>query len=146
MSHYSNLIGPSGPLLIVYIGVSGARQQAMAAAGLTPALPMVANLLIDTGASHTAIDNKFVAGLGLQATGSVSIHTPSTGAVAQTVDTYDVGIVVHGIAGATHVLPVHSVMACDFSSQGIDGLLGRDILASSRLIYSGPDNQFFLSF
>jgi Aspartyl protease len=146
MSHFSNLIGAQGPLLKVFIGVSGPRFQALEAAGSQPPLPQLADLLIDTGASQTCIDLRFVALLGLQPTGSVSIHTPSTGTIAQSMDAYDVGVVVNGIAGATHVLPVHSVIACDFSSQGIDGLLGRDILANSRLIYSGPDNTFYLSF
>lgn len=146
MSHFSNVIGPGGPLLATFIGVSGPRQQAMRDAGLTPVLPQIASLLIDTGASHTVIDQRFVTTLGLAATGTSSMHTPSTGAVAQTVDTYDVALVVNGIGGAVHVLPVHSVIACDLSSQGIDGLLGRDILASARLTYSGPDNFFYLSF
>lgn len=146
MSHFTNVIGPSGPILIVFIGVSGARQQALRDAGLTPPLPEIANMLIDTGASHTCIDERFVGRLGLQPTGSVPMHTPSTGTQAQIVATYDIGFVVRGIADASHVLPVHSVMACDFSGQGIDGLLGRDILADGRLTYSGPDQTYYLSF
>lgn len=133
-------------MLIVYIALSAPRAQAILGAGQTPALPQLANLLIDTGASHTSIDQRFVGLLGLQATGSMMMHTPSTGSIPQAVDTFDVGIVVNGIAGATHVLPAHSVIACDFSGQGIDGLLGRDILAGARLTYSGPDNGFYLSF
>jgi Aspartyl protease len=146
VSHFTNLIGPNGPLLKVLIGISGPRHNALVAAGQAVPSPQLADLLIDTGASQTCIDLKFIGQLGLQPTGSVSVHTPSTGSVAQSMSAYDVGIVVHGIAGATHVLPVHSIIACDFSQQGIDGLLGRDILASSRLTYSGPDNVFYLSF
>ena len=73
--------------------------------------------------------------------------TPSTGSTPVVVPTYDVGLVVSGgIGGAQHIVPVHSVNECDFSAQGIDGLLGRDFLAAARLTYSGPDNFCYLSF
>lgn len=146
MTHFSNFIGPSGPILIVWIGISAPRQQAMVHASLKPHLPLLANMLIDTGASHTSIDQKYVGLLSLQPTGSTLIHTPSTGATPQTVATYDVGLVVNGIANAIHILPAQPVFSCDFSAQGIDGLIGRDVLAAARLTYSGPDNMYYLSF
>jgi hypothetical protein len=146
LSHFSNAIGQSGPVLICFVGLSLPREQALVAAGQTPPPAQIANLLIDTGASHTVIDQKFVSLLNLVPTGSIMMHTPSTGTVPHPVQTYDIALAFAGIGGAVHSLVAHSVSACDFSGQAIDGLLGRDILAESRLIYSGPDNFFYLSF
>lgn len=108
-------------------------------------------LLVDTGASHTNLDDGIIQKLGLQATGSINVLTPTTGQVPVAVSTYDVDIIIQGIAlpglvGLPHVVANHSVSGCDLSMQGIDGLIGRDILALSRMTYSGPDNHFFLSF
>lgn len=74
------------------------------------------------------------------------MHTPSTGSVPHAVQTFDIALAFAGLHSAVHSLAAHSVSACDFSGQGIDGLIGRDILASARLMYSGPDNAYFLSF
>lgn len=107
---------------------------------------MPASLLIDTGASMTSIDQKFVTGLHLQPTGSINIHTPSTGAASVPVSTYDVELYFKGYDGAGHTFQSMGVIGCDFSSQGIDGLFGRDALKQSRFIYSGPDDMWMLSF
>jgi len=146
MSHFSGLAGPGGPILNVHIGLSVPRIQAMQSAGVPLPATQLAQLLIDTGASHTVIDDRFVQLLGLQPTGTVSMLTPSTGATPHQAATYDVAMYVIGHASAIHHLPVQPVTACPMSHQGIDGLIGRDILAAARLTYSGPDNFFYLSF
>jgi hypothetical protein len=121
------------------------------AAGLTPAPPVTAMLLVDTGASNTHLDDQIIARLGLQPTGSISVLTPTTGKIPVAVSTYDIDLIIQGFSlpgmvGLPHVVHNHSVSGCDLSAQGIDGLLGRDVLALARMTYSGPDNHFFLSF
>jgi len=107
----------------------------------------IAEMLIDTGASHTSIDKTILAQLGLSPTGVMPVHTPSTGDTPVNMATYDVGLLIAGgVASAQHVIPTHSVTECDFSKQGIGGLIGRDILANARLTYSGPDSFLYLSF
>ena len=108
---------------------------------------MSAKLLIDTGASHSVIDNRFVVGLGLQATGSIDMLTPSTEEIPFEAPTYDVAMSFIGaLSSMRHTIPVQSVTVCAMRHQGIDGLIGRDILGSSRLTYGGIDNFFYLSF
>ena len=94
----------------------------------------------------TSIDYRFVLGLGLQPTGSVRMHTPSTGATSLAVSTYDIELHFTGAGGNVHSFPSIGVIGCDFSGQAIDGLFGRDALRQSRLVYSGPDNIWMLSF
>lgn len=146
MSHFTNRIGPSGPILICFLSASSPKEAALRDAGLPIPPAQIANILIDTGASHTVIDSRFVGLLGLDQTGVLPTHTPTTGTIPIDLPTYGVSISFAGIANAIHTLPAHSVSASDFSGQGIDGLLGRDVLASARLTYSGPDSTYYLSF
>lgn len=119
----------------------------MQSAGQTPPAPFLAEMLLDTGASHTNIDQSIVTSLGLTPTGTSQMLTPSTGSTPVTVPTYDVGMVITGgLHGAQHVIPAQPVSACDFSAQGIHGLLGRDFMQTARLTYSGVDNLCYLSF
>ena len=146
MPHYSFLVDAGGPLLVTHIGVSGPRLQALVGANQALPSPQQARMLVDTGASHTSIDHKFVGLLGLSPTGSVNVLTPSTGAVPHVMPSYDVALYFIGLNNAAHSIGVHSVTACDLSAQGIDGLIGRDILANASLTYFGPGSMCHLSF
>lgn len=146
MSHFSFLVEGSGPLLTVLVGLSVPRVQALTNAGQIVPSPIIARMLVDTGASMTSIGPKFVSELGLVPTGSISMHTPSTGATPHVVATYDVALYFSGHEGAMHSIQVQSVMECDLGSQGIDGLIGRDILSKASLTYFGPGSICYLSF
>jgi hypothetical protein len=144
MAHYAIRIAPQGPLLVVLVGVSAPRKQALIAAGQPVPPPVPAQLLVDTGATGTAIDVSVIGQLGIQPTGTMNIRTPSTTTGTHTCSTYDVELT---IAGAlTKHFPAHPVIDGMFSPQGIHGLLGRDILKECRMTYGGPDGFMLLSF
>lgn len=48
--------------------------------------------------------------------------------------------------GLTLTFGVVPVIASDLSLQGIDALVGRDILARCLFVYDGPANMFSLAF
>jgi hypothetical protein len=147
MSHFTNsIVEPDGPIINVLIALSAPRRAALVAAGQEIPDPMPGRLLIDTGASMTSIDQKFVTGLALQPTGSINMHTPSTGATSVPMSSYDVELHFKGFDGAAHTFQSMAVLGCDFSGQNIDGLFGRDALALARLFYSGPDASWMMSF
>lgn len=146
MSHFSNSLDSSGPILNIMVGPSAPRRDAILNAGMQPSAPRLIRLLIDTGASATSIDLKILQSLELVPTGAASMLTPSTGGSPIAAPTYDVELMFTGIEGASHKFESMPVIGCDFSSQGIDGLFGRDALSKSRLIYSGPDSLYLLSF
>lgn len=145
MPHLTVNFSPNGPLLDVLIGVSTPRREALTKAGQSVPAPIPARLLIDTGASHTAIDPNVLGQLSLSSTGATPMHTPSTTAGKPVdMDQFDISLAIPtpALSRTFHALPVAQ---CHFKHQGFDGLLGRDILSDCLLIYTGPDNAFMLS-
>jgi hypothetical protein len=138
----------NGPVLTVVIGVSVARGDALMTAGRPVPAGISARALIDTGASCTCVDPSILVKLALTPTGTVSVHTPSTGPAAHLAEQYDVSLLVPG-AGAHHVplaLPAIPVMAAELSVQGIDALIGRDVLRDCIFIYNGSVGLFTIAF
>ncbi len=129
MPHLTLPIGALGPTLDILVGVSQPRAQAIAAAGQAVPSPRVAHVLLDTGSSCTCIDAGILAALNLPPSGSTFVRTPSTGTAPHIANQFDVSLTLHHPAlyrwwGAVPV--VEAVLA----PQGIQGLIGRDILAN----------------
>jgi hypothetical protein len=137
----------SGPLVMVGVLPSMPRQNALKAAGQPVPTLTSGTFLVDTGASNTVIDVSLIAPLGLAATGAAMCHTPSTGQQALPFNQYDVMIFIPGAPGApAWIIEALPIMECDLSAQGIQGLIGRDILDKGILIYNGLSNQFTLAY
>lgn len=99
-------------------------------------------MLIDTGSSCSVIDTGVASHLGLQPHGNKTVHTPgpSGGRTA-----YDIDLYFHD--GKFHVQNLNVVESSTLkSNQGIDGLIGRDILESAVFIYQGENGQYTLAF
>jgi predicted aspartyl protease len=145
MPHLTLPLSPSGCLVDLYVGVSEARRNALAAAKLP--IPEVIRVhgLIDTGASCTVIDANAIASLQLTPTGSILVHTPSTGANAAAFAQYDVLL---SIYHPTHSLVIGTIpiVTSDLAATGIQALIGRDVLAKCLLVYDGVASHFSLAF
>ncbi len=146
--HLGGQVSTLGPVVQVHIGPSHPRIQALEAAEMAVPAAIVANLLIDTGASMTALNSVIPKRLGLLPTGLVPVHTPSTSGGTIDFEVFDVGLVFASThAGSPHhIVRALPVTANGNAFHGFDGLLGRDVLAHARLIYSGFDQIFLLSF
>lgn len=127
------------------IGASKPRIDALIKAGATVPSPVLATLLVDSGASHTCLDSQVLDPLGLSPTGVIPIHTPSTGQNPVEFPQFDVAILLYHEDNSRYLATV-PVTEVDLSNQGIDGLLGRDILSHCLLVYDGPANSFCLAF
>ncbi len=77
MSHFSNSLDSSGPILNIVVGPNAPRRDAILNAGMQPSAPRLIRLLIDTGASGTSIDLKTLQSLELVPTGAANMLTPS---------------------------------------------------------------------
>ena len=135
------------PIVSVFIGVSGPRQQALIASGLPVPDLVRMELLIDTGASSCLLDQTAIAPLGLVPTGVTTVHTPSTDAAApHFCNQYDVSLILPAPEGPPLVLEALPILEGAFRHQGIDGLLGRDVLGLCTLVYNAPAGGYTLAY
>jgi hypothetical protein len=146
MPHLTVSHGPAGPLIQVWVTISEARRQYLESAKLTPPTPILVNALIDTGASHTAVDPSVMAALNLSPRRIVHSITPSTGATPHKAYTYDVGIHVPIGGPVMHSQIAWEVTALDLKHQGFEMLFGRDLLSDALLIFDGKAGNFTLAF
>lgn len=147
MPHFTRQFALEGPVVNAFVGVSQARADALKAAGQPVPTPAHVIALVDTGASGTCIDPAILTGLGLTATGSVPVLTPSTGSTPHTADQYDVSFLIPTGPNQTPlVIPALPVMCSELAVQGIQALIGRDILRNCLLVYNGDIGLFSLSY
>ena len=149
MPFINGQIGTDGPIIEIFVGLSMPRVQAIQAAGLQAPTPILARALIDTGASGTVVDKRVIQNLGIAPTGSVPMHTPSTGSTPQICYQYDVSIWFF----QPQMQPQYHLMAmtipvveADFSAQTIQALVGRDILERCLFHYNGSTSTISLSY
>lgn len=148
MPHLTLQLSQHGALLDVHVGVSQARRNALVAANQPVPNVVPTRMLIDTGASCTCIDLTVLNQLGLSPTGTAQVLTPSTGTAPHSANQYDVSILIAfgnplRLLYSNHTI---AVVEADLSAQGIQGLIGRDILAGSLLVYDGETGYFTISF
>jgi hypothetical protein len=149
--HFTLQIGTGGPVLNVLIGVSEARAAALQAAGHQPPQPILIQALIDTGASCTCIEPSILTALQLSPIGQVPMVTPSTGNLPHQCDQYDVSLLIHGATLSAvpfyqSTLLVLAAMPDSLRPQGIEGLIGRDVLEHCLLQYNGTIGYFTLAY
>ncbi|MYF71780.1 MAG: hypothetical protein F4053_17475 [Proteobacteria bacterium] len=148
MPHFTRRIDRGGPTINVLLTVSAARFSALEKNGKKAPKPIVANGLIDTGASSTCIDQDVIQRLGLISTGQTHVHTPSTRDGPVLTDEYDCGLLIYARTTenpyAVPNLPV--IEAPLLEMQGIHTLIGRDVLSKCILIYDGVMNTYTLAF
>ncbi len=136
-----------GPLLEVRVGVSELRRSVLLSASRTIPPPVIGTFLVDSGASSSAVDSGLLRPLGLQPSGALRAHTPSTLGVPVRFDRFDVQLFLRGSGpGEGLVVDPVAVMATSLSGQGIDGLIGRDILDRGVFHYNGRTRTFLLAF
>jgi hypothetical protein len=76
------------------------------------------------------------------------VHTPSTGTAPAVADQYDVGLAIFASANQVPLFlaTVPVIAAALTTTQGIQALIGRDILAQCLLHYNGTTGTFTLAF
>ncbi|MBI3626445.1 aspartyl protease family protein [Candidatus Uhrbacteria bacterium] len=137
-------IQKSGPTIQVQIFPSSARVKNIQQDEITDddKTPVIAQMMIDTGASSSVISVGVADRLGLVQHGVGTISTPSTGKSGHSCPIFDVDLYLPTLEKKIRNL---RVMESDLTAQQIDGLIGRDVLRDGLLVYSGRDNTFSLA-
>lgn len=148
MPHFTRQFSNGAPLLIAVLNVTKGRADALAEANLPiPTRQRLSNALVDTGASCTCVNPEFINALGLSPTGKTLMFTPSTGAQGFETDQYDARLTIWaGDNDAPLEIPIIPIVASELKVQGIDALIGRDVLEHCILMYNGDTEFFSLAF
>lgn len=146
MPYLSDRIDDNGPSVEILIGVSEPRRELLRRNGF----PVPASILVrgqaDTGSAVSGISPDVLARLDLRSVDTLSILTPSTGLTPHVCPAFHVSIG-FSQAGIEHILlnavAIESVFAPE---EGIQALLGRDVLQHCLLVYDGKGRTFHLAF
>lgn len=75
------------------------------------------------------------------------VHMPSTKGVPLSMAVFDISLMIPaGDYEIPLILPAIGVSAAGFKAQGIDGLIGRDVLSQCYLSFSGRLGNFTLAY
>ncbi|MES2203129.1 MAG: aspartyl protease family protein [Patescibacteria group bacterium] len=133
-----------GPRIVVTITPSSALIRALTGSdelGDYASRKTPATMVIDTGAQTTMIDKAITKALGLRRHGTTTIISP--GGERQCL-TYDMDMT---FDAHNHTLRNVRVVEGDFrEKQGMDGIIGRDILENALFIYQGKNEQYTIAF
>ncbi len=132
-------------MIDVLVGVSNPKKQALLAAQLPVPNPVPIRALIDTGSSCTCLDPTIIQQLGLVATGTTPMITPTTGPNPVNCNQYDIHLILVHPALHFNLLAL-AVVESQVLHQGFHLLLGRDVLAGCHLSYQGHSQTFSLCF
>jgi hypothetical protein len=145
MPHLTLQIISGGPLIDVAVGVSSARREILLKTGQTVPAAVTIRALIDTGATSSCIDHSCLEPLLIPPTGTTSAHTPSTAGKPHRFEQYDVSLTVRH-PDSNLFLPNVAVIAAHLPTQGIQALIGRDVLRQCLFVYNGSEETFTLAF
>ncbi len=126
-----------GPLVQVEIGIHPAAEAALTAAKQPFPAPIIGKALLDTGASISSVDETIISALQIPAIGTSQVFTPS-GQASQGLHPCKISFPGANLPS----IDFGFVTAASLKAQGIEALLGRDVLRGYVLIYNGPGAHF----
>ena len=146
MPHIPLRAGPSGLMVSLWVRPSVSSLSALGSPESTPTDPVRAEFLVEIGARHTLVDPRICASLNLTAIGETMIQPPLEAGALQPALEYEVCLQLSRTehAGAQFFDSIR-VAALDLDLEGVDGVLGRDLLSSCLFVY-GEGKSFQLAF
>ena len=135
-----------GPVVDLLIGVSGPRKEKLENVGLPVPQRVRVRAVIDTGSALTGIRPDALALLGIDPLDEITIATPSTWGTRALAFRYHVSLSLPGEQVEMHFEEALVLGAPFHQSEGIQALIGRDILEECLFVYDGVRRLFSLGF
>jgi hypothetical protein len=134
--------------LPVVVGVSQPMIFGLANAGRRIPKPIDCTFLLDTGAEDSYVNRLVLDQLRLNPINAVQVQTGIPGGQPFLFNQYEIRlrIATTVLGQMDFVLESMSILCGDFSAQGIDGLVGRDVLTNCAARFDGPGQVFTLQF
>jgi hypothetical protein len=136
----------SGAVVELLIGVNEARREVLLRSGFPVPARVRVLAQIDTGTEFSAVDSSILARLDVRPIDSILVRTPDTTTEPRAFQQYAVSI---ALASDTLEMFLTSVevLGCAFApDEGIQAMLGRDVLEHCLFFYDGPRRTFSLAF
>jgi hypothetical protein len=148
MSLITGDITPDGAVIAIRIGVSANRKKRLNSVNLPVPPEISLRAVIDTGSFVIGLIPSVFQSLEIKHFRTIPVRTPSTtpGEPHQAKQ-YNISLSLVS-ANVTKYLPsVHAIASDDFDKdEGIQALIGRDVLDHCNFSYYGPDRSFALGF
>jgi hypothetical protein len=148
MPYVTGNILPIGAVLDVLVGVPAVRAGLLRKHGFAIPTPVPVRALIDTGASLSAFTPRVFDALDLRPLDQIAVLTPSTKPdVPHIADWHQVSLSLVADGRECSFPDIHVMSAdCWLESEGMEALIGRDILDRCFFQYFGLDRRFTLAF
>jgi hypothetical protein len=134
----------SGCTIPIYLTVSKAHEDVLKSTKQPVPPPYIGTGLIDTGAMMSCIDPQVVKRLRLVPTGRMNVLTPSTGATPHATLKYDVSMHIFEPKSNYMLSRAVAVAESELQPQGLDAIIGMDVLSHCLLIVDGTCGEFKL--
>jgi hypothetical protein len=135
--------GPDGYVVEVMVGLKGSALAALQATGQAIPPPLRAQGVIDTGTNVTCVASAVLQQLGVS---GVAPGTTQTVGGSHSVQLFEVSFSIVGPSGVVFTEPQLTVMEMTQPPEGVDVLVGRDVLSAGLLLGDGPGLRFTLAF
>jgi Aspartyl protease len=132
-----------GFALSVLVGLNGMATTSLLAAGGPVPPPIPAGALVDTGTNVTCVAAPILRRLGLL---PITSRTTQTAGGTMQVDLYEVSLSVLGPLGILFINEHLVVMELSQPPEGVEVLVGRDLLSEWFVVIDGRAQQFTLAF
>lgn len=137
----SHVVQELGPRIQVVLSLPTFVEEGLVASGVAVPAPLVAEALIDTGASVTCIDDDLARRLQLPVIDRMTMTSASH--AAHPANVYPIRVEFTGL-GLERT--VNKAMGAVLAPQGVQMLIGRDLLAEAVFIYNGREGEFTIGF
>jgi hypothetical protein len=146
MPYVSGQIVAGGAVVDLLVGVSRMRREALQRVGFPIPARVPIRAVIDTGSSVTGIDPTVLQQLDIRPVGERAILTPSTGHTPHRCNVYDVGLSLRHPDLELHFYTSFVIESIFGRDEGVQALIGRDVLAHCLFVYDGQCGTFSLAF